>query len=46
MKYQIVGATSTQKLEAMVNLFISEGWLPQGGMTASGNGFYQAMIKK
>ena len=37
--------TNPEKLVADVNQKISEGWIPQGGIIFSGNGFLQPMVK-
>ena len=33
MKYQVVIENSMDKLEAEVNILLSEGWRPQGGIS-------------
>jgi len=57
-KYKIVWADNRDKLEEMVNGWITQGWIPTGGVsavpTARGNivgghthpAFTQAMVKK
>lgn len=53
MKYCIVEEKSSEKLEVKVNMLISEGWKPQGGINVvvvapalSVWFFQQAMIKE
>lgn len=45
MKYRVIVETSSKSLEDRVNSFIEIGWIPQGGVSVSSNGYYsQAMI--
>jgi hypothetical protein len=45
MKYTVVRENSTKELLEKVNSLIERGWIPQGGIAVSDNGFYvQAMI--
>jgi len=46
MVYKLVRENSHHDLEGIVNSLIEKGWIPQGGIAISDNGFYvQAMIK-
>ena len=46
MKYALVRENSAGEVEQKVNSLIERGWIPQGGISVSDNGFYvQAMIK-
>lgn len=46
MKYKIVSHYGPEGLEKQVSQLISEeGWYLQGGVTASGGEFFQALIK-
>jgi|LakMenEpi03Aug12_release.lakeMendotaPanAssembly.Ray.scaffolds.fasta_scaffold5430755_1 hypothetical protein len=46
MLYTLVRENSHSELERKINLLINKGWIPQGGIAVSDNGFYvQAMIK-
>ena len=46
MKYIILEANSPQQLAMLVNQYIHIGWKPQGGVSADGNLYCQAMIKE
>ena len=49
MKYIIINVDTISFLEERVAHYISEGWVPQGGVCVSYQGgdvrYYQAMIK-
>ena len=46
MEYTLVRESSYSELERKTNSLINRGWIPQGGIAISDNGFYvQAMIK-
>jgi len=46
IRYCVVEETNTEKLEEKVNLLISQGWKPQGGISARTYSYQQAMIKE
>lgn len=51
MKYEVVGSLSLDKLMALVQNCLDEGWKLQGGICACHTGqgtayFYQAVIKE
>jgi hypothetical protein len=49
MEYKVIWAVSIEKLEAEIKKYISQGWIPQGGIGLSppyGNAYAQAMIRK
>lgn len=45
MQYKIVYASTGECLVETVNSWILAGWVPQGGVSYSGQRFYQAIIK-
>ena len=46
MLYTLVRENSAKELIEKVTSLIERGWIPQGGIAVSDNGFYiQAMIK-
>jgi hypothetical protein len=46
MKYILIRENSEKQLDQKVNSLFERGWIPQGGISVSNNGFYvQAMIK-
>jgi len=46
MVYQIITASNERELSSLVNLAITQGWIPTGGLALDDSGFYQAMIKE
>ena len=44
MKYRVLVASTIPEIEKLVNLYLSEGWIPTGGIYNTDIGFYQAMI--
>ena len=52
MKYKVLfSRVSIEELEVEINLFLVDGWKPQGGFSMSysadsGAAFYQAMVKE
>lgn len=50
MEYTVIESSNLSTLITEVNHYISDGWIPQGGICESGeNGellFFQALIKK
>jgi len=44
MKYAILESSSIDLLTKDVNAAISQGWIPQGGISADAYKFYQAVI--
>jgi len=46
MKYSVVKENSINTLQEKVNSLMERGWIPQGGIGVSSNGYYvQAMTK-
>jgi hypothetical protein len=49
MQYRVINVDTISSLERRVTEFISEGWIPQGGICTCYEGgnlrFYQVMIK-
>lgn len=46
MEYKVIVEGSTEMLMHSVNLAISEGWKPYGGVAVGSGAIYQAMIKE
>ena len=51
MTYHVVEADEVQELERLVNVLISEGWLPSGGVSIAAYGqgswwYYQATVRR
>jgi hypothetical protein len=46
VEYNVIIVNNPERLVRLVNQAISEGWLPQGGITNNGYGSWaQAMVK-
>ena len=45
MEYKIARTYTTSELEIEVQALIEKGWKLQGGICATNNEFYQAMVK-
>jgi hypothetical protein len=46
MNYRVVEASDIRFLVQQVEMFIAQGWKPQGGLCVDENGFYQAMVRE
>ncbi len=46
MEYKILWSYEVKDLVKDVNDHLSQGWTLQGGMSASSNAYYQAMVKE
>lgn len=44
--YKVIKSHYLARLEEEVNLHMSQGWTPQGGVSASEGHYHQAMIKR
>lgn len=46
MEYKVLSSYTLEFLVEEVNNYLLQGWKLQGGMSASSNAFYQAIIKE
>ncbi|MDR2272135.1 MAG: DUF1737 domain-containing protein [Sphingobacterium sp.] len=46
MEYKVISSYELKHLVEEVNEHLLQGWKLQGGMSASSNAFYQALIKE
>jgi hypothetical protein len=44
MEYNVLIAKDPVEIIVLVNDYIKEGWIPQGGICIDGNFYYQAMV--
>ena len=45
MQYKILSASWSERLEDEVNRYLAMGWKLSGGVSASSQGFFQAITK-
>lgn len=46
MEYKVISSYEIKHLVEEVNEYLLQGWKLQGGISASSNAFYQAIIKE
>lgn len=46
IEYQLILASSPIKLQDMVNMYLSNGWKPQGGISTTQSYYAQAVVRE